>query len=120
MEIQTVSTLPENYKDAGKNNCADLHISPNGKFLYGSNRGHDSIAAFKIDERTGKLEFVEHTLSGGKTPRNFTISPDGKFLLAANQNSDSVNVFRIDDKTGKLTATGFSAKVPSPVCLKFV
>ena len=118
-EIQTVSTLPENYKDADKNTCADLHISPNGKFLYGSNRGHDSIAAFKIDEKTGKLEFVEHTLTGGKTPRNFTISPDGKFLIAANQNSDSVNVFRIDEKSGKLAATGFSAKVPSPVCLKF-
>ena len=118
-EIQTVSTLPENYKNADKNTCADLHISPNGKFLYGSNRGHDSLAAFKIDEQTGKLEFVEHTLTGGKTPRNFTISPDGKFLLAANQNSDSVNVFRIDEKTGKLAATGFSAKIPSPVCLKF-
>ena len=119
-EIQTVKSLPENYKGADKNTCADIHISPNGKFVYGSNRGHDSIAAYKIDEKTGKLEFVEHTLTGGKTPRNFVISPDGKFLLAANQNSDSVNVFRIDEKTGKLAATGFSAKVPSPVCLKLI
>ena len=118
-EIQTVKTLPETY--TGTNNtCADLHISPNGKFVYGSNRGHDSIAAYKIDEKTGKLEFIEHTLTGGKTPRNFVISPDGKFLLAANQNSDSVVVFRVDEKTGKLAPTGFTAKVPSPVCLKLV
>ena len=119
-EIQTVTTLPENYKDADKNTCADLHISPNGKFLYGSNRGHDSIAAFKIDEKTGKLEYVEHTSTGGKTPRNFTISPNGKFLLAANQNSDSVVVFRIDEESGKLTPTGFTAKIPSPVCLQLI
>ncbi len=117
-EIQTVSTLPETFK--GVNTCADIHISPNGKFVYGSNRGHDSIAVFKLDEKTGKLEYVEHTLTGGKTPRNFVISPDGKFLLAANQNSDSVVVFRVDEKTGKLTQTGFTAKVPSPVCLKLV
>ena len=118
-EIQTVTTLPANY--TGKNNsCADIHISPNGKFLYGSNRGHDSIVVYKIDEKTGKLEYVEHTSTGGKTPRNFTISPNGKFLLAANQNSDSVVVFRIDENSGKLTATGFTAKVPSPVCLQLI
>ena len=116
-EIQTVKTLPENFKDS--NTCADLHISPNGKFVYGSNRGHDSLVVYKIDEKTGNLEYVEHTLTGGKTPRNFVISPDGKFLLAANQNSDSINVFRIDEKSGKLAPTGFTAKVPSPVCLKF-
>jgi 6-phosphogluconolactonase len=117
-EIQTVKTLPESY--TGKNNtCADIHISPNGKFVYGSNRGHDSIAVFKLDEKTGRLDYVEHTLTGGKTPRNFVISHDGKFLLAANQNSDSINVFRIDEKSGKLSQTGFTAKVPSPVCLKF-
>ena len=117
-EIQTVKTLPETY--TGTNNtCADLHISPNGKFVYGSNRGHDSLVVYKIDEKTGNLEYVEHTLTGGKTPRNFVISPDGKFLLAANQNSDSINVFRTDEKTGKLAPTGFTAKVPSPVCLKF-
>lgn len=118
-EIQTVSTLPADFK--GRNNtCADLHISPNGKFIYVSNRGHDSIAAFKVDEKTGKLEFIEHTSTQGKTPRNFVIEPSGKFLLAANQNSDSVVVFRIDEKTGKLLPTGNTAQIPSPVCLKMI
>ncbi len=117
-EIQTVTTLPESFKKS--NTCADIHISPNGKFLYGSNRGHDSIAVYKIDAESGKLEFVEHTLTGGKTPRNFVISPDGKFLLAANQNSDSVVVFRVDEMSGKLTVTGKTAQVPMPVCLKLV
>ncbi len=117
-EIQTVSTLPANFK--GSNTCADLHVSPNGKFLYGSNRGHDSIASFKIDEKTGKLEFVEHTSTRGKTPRNFVISPDGTFLLAANQNSDSIAVFRIDEKTGKLAPVGNPVSVPTPVCLKLI
>jgi 6-phosphogluconolactonase len=118
-EIQTVTTLPENFKGSN-NSCADIHISPNGKFLYGSNRGHDSIVSYRIDEKNGKLEYLEHTSTGGKTPRNFTISPDGKFLLAANQNSDSVVVFRIDEKSGKLGATGFAAQVPMPVCLKLI
>ena len=117
-EVQTISTLPEDFK--GANTCADLHVSPDGKFLYGSNRGHDSIVSFKIDDKSGKLNFVEHTSTGGKTPRNFAISPDGKFLLAANQNSDSVVVFRVDDMSGKLTATGKTAQVPMPVCLKVI
>ena len=118
-EIQTVTTLPANFNGTN-NSCADIHVSPNGKFLYGSNRGHDSIVVYKIDEKTGKLEYVEHTSTGGKTPRNFTISPNGKFLLAANQNSDSVVVFRVDEESGKLTPTGFTAKIPSPVCLQLI
>lgn len=117
-EIQTVPTLPEDFK--GANTCADVHVSPDGKFLYGSNRGHDSIVVYKIDTKNGKLEFVEHTLTGGKTPRNFAIAPNGKFLLAANQNSDSVVVFLIDETNGKLTATGKTAQVPMPVCLKII
>jgi len=117
-EIQTVSTLPANW--SGANTCADIHISPDGKFLYGSNRGHDSIASYKIDGKTGKLAFVEHTSTGGKTPRNFAIEPNGKFLLAANQNSDLIVVFRIDEKTGKLDATGNTAQIPTPVCLKLI
>ena len=117
-EIQTVAALPADFKDA--NTCADLHISPNGKFLYGSNRGHDSLVIYKIDEKSGKLEYVEHASTQGKTPRNFVISPDGKFLLAANQNSDSVAVFRIDEQSGKLAPTGNTAQVPSPVCLKLI
>ena len=117
-EIQSVPTLPESFK--GSNTCADLHVSPNGKFLYGTNRGHDSLVVYKIDEKTGKLEYVEHTLTGGKTPRNFTIAPNGKFLLAANQNSDSIIVFKIDEKSGKLTKTENKATVSMPVCLKLI
>lgn len=117
-EIQTVSTLPANF--SGANTCADIHISPNGKYLYGSNRGHDSIASFKIDENTGKLEFIEHVSTGGKTPRNFAIDPTGRFLLAANQNSDSIVVFRIDEKSGKLTQAGSAVQAPTPVCLKLI
>lgn len=117
-EIQNVPTVPESFK--GANTCADLHVSPNGKFLYGTNRGHDSLVVYKIDEKTGKLEYVEHTLTGGKTPRNFTIAPNGKFLLAANQNSDSISVFRIDEKSGKLTKTENKATVSMPVCLQLI
>jgi len=117
-ELQTISTLPESY--SGTNTCADIRISPNGKFLYGTNRGHDSLAVYKIDEQSGKLNFVEHAPTGGKTPRNFTIAPNGRFLLAANQNSDSIIVFKIDAKTGKLKQTENGASVSMPVCLKLI
>lgn len=118
-EIQTVPTLPTGISGVS-NSCADIHISPNGKFLYGSNRGHNSIVSFKIDESSGKLEYIEHTSTQGKKPRNFAIDPTGKFLLVANQESDSIVVFRIDEKTGKLQPTGNTAQVPVPVCLKFM
>jgi len=118
-EIQTVPTLPADASTAGAT-CADIHVTPNGKFLYGTNRGHNSLVSYKIDEKTGKLEYLEHVSTGGKKPRNFTISPDGKFLLAANQDSDNIVVFRIDEKTGKLQSTGNTATVPVPVCLKFI
>ncbi len=117
-EIQIVPTLPADF--SGANTCADIHVAPNGKFLYGSNRGHDSIVSYRIDEKTGKLEYVEHTSTGGKTPRNFAIDPGGQFLLAANQNSDLIVVFRIDEESGKLEPTGKTAQVPSPVCLKLI
>ncbi|HEX9961809.1 MAG TPA: lactonase family protein, partial [Pyrinomonadaceae bacterium] len=117
-EIQTVSTLPATFFRA--NSCADIHASPDGRFLYGSNRGHDSIAAYKIDEKTGRLDFIEHASTLGRTPRNFAIDPTGRFLLAANQNSDSIVTFRLDEKTGKLLPTGNKAVVPSPVCLKLI
>ncbi|HEX8738200.1 MAG TPA: lactonase family protein [Pyrinomonadaceae bacterium] len=117
-EIQSVPTLPAGF--SGANTCADIHVSPNGSFLYGSNRGHDSIVSYRIDEKTGRLEYVEHVSTGGKTPRNFAIVPNGRFLLAANQNSDSIVTFRIDEKTGKLTPTGNKATIPSPVCLKII
>jgi 6-phosphogluconolactonase len=117
-EIQTVSTIPARF--SGANSCADIHVSPDGKFLYGSNRGHDTIVAYKIDEKTGRLDFIEHAWTQGRTPRNFAIDPTGRFLLAANQNSDSIVTFRIDEKTGKLQPTGNRATVPSPVCLKLI
>jgi 6-phosphogluconolactonase len=117
-EIQTISTLPLDWK--GENTCAELCISPNGVFLYGSNRGHDSIVSYKIDEGSGKLELIEHVATQGKTPRNFTIDPTGKFLLVANQKSDSVVTFLIDRKSGKLRPTGKSASIPAPVCLRLL
>lgn len=116
--VQTVPTLPAGF--SGFNTCADVHISPSGKFLYGSNRGHDSIVVFAIDERTGKLRYVQHEPTGGKTPRNFAIDPTGAYLLAANQDSDTIHTFRIDPREGRLTATGLVAAVPAPVCLKLI
>ncbi|MCU1267809.1 MAG: 6-phosphogluconolactonase [Acidobacteria bacterium] len=116
-EVQTIVTLPKEFK--GENTSADIHVSLDGRFLYCSNRGHDSIAAFKIDPRSGKLTFIAHEPTGGQTPRNFAIDPTGTFLLAANQKSDNIVTFRLDPKTGRLRATGHVVKVPSPVCLKF-
>ncbi len=117
-ESQTVSTLPADFK--GTSYCADVHVHPSGKFVYGSNRGHDSIVAFAIDQATGKLTLIGHESTGGKWPRNFGIDPTGAFLLAANQNTDNVVAFRIDQTTGKLTATGQATEIPTPVCLKFI
>jgi 6-phosphogluconolactonase len=117
-EVQTVSTLPGDF--SGANSCAELAIAPDGRFLYGSNRGHDSIVVFAIDERTGRLTYVEHQPTQGKTPRHFTIDPTGTFLLAANQNSDTMVVFRINHGNGKLVPTGKATEVPSPVCLLLV
>jgi 6-phosphogluconolactonase len=116
-EVQTVPTLPTDF--TGENTSADIHVSPDGRFLYCSNRGHDSIAAFKINPLNGKLTFTAHESTGGKTPRNFAIDPTGAFLLVANQHSDNIVTFRRDPKTGRLSATGQVAEVPSPVCLKF-
>lgn len=116
-EIQTIATLPSDF--SGADTGADIHVSPDGRFLYCSNRGHDSIAAFRIDQRNGKLTLIAHEPSGGKTPRNFAIDPTGTFLLVANQNSNNMVSFRLDPKTGRLSPTGHVAEVPSPVCLKF-
>jgi 6-phosphogluconolactonase len=99
---------------------AEVQVHPSGKFLFGSNRGHDSIVVYAIDENTGKLAYVENQSTQGKTPRNFGIDPTGAFLLAANQNSDSIVVFRIDSKAGRLNPTGQTVEVPAPVCVKFV
>ncbi len=116
-EVQTVPTLPEDFD--GESTTADIHVHPSGKFLYGSNRGHDSIAIFEVDEATGKLTPIGHESTQGKSPRNFGLDPTGTFLLAANQNSDTIVSFRIDTATGKLTPTGHVTNVPSPVCVKF-
>jgi 6-phosphogluconolactonase len=116
-EVQTIATLPEGINVA--NTSADIHVSPDGRFVYCSNRGHDSIAAFAINPANGRLTLIAHEPTGGKTPRNFAIDPTGNFLLAANQNSNNIVTFRRDRKTGRLTATGHMVEAPSPVCLKF-
>jgi 6-phosphogluconolactonase len=116
--IQTISTLPKDY--AGENTTAEVQVHPSGKFLYGSNRGHDSIALFEVDRKTGRLAPLGHQPTAGHTPRNFGIDPDGRYLLAANQDSDSVQVFRIDEQTGRLSKTDHQVEIPAPVCVKFV
>jgi 6-phosphogluconolactonase len=118
MLIDTVSTLPGDFTETSF--CADVHVSPSGKFLYGSNRGHNSIVVFSIDQNTGKLTLVEHTSTEGNWPRNFTIDPSGGFLLVANQRSNNVVVFSIDPGTGRLKPTGVNEAIPSPVCLRFL
>lgn len=112
-EIQTVSALPAGY--AGANSSADIHVSADGRFVYGSNRGHDSIGVFAVDQRTGRLTLVEHVSTQGKTPRNFTLF--GDLLLVANQNSDSIVSFHRNRRSGRLRPTGFTASAPAPVCL---
>ena len=97
-QIHTVSTLPGDFD--GDTTCADVHVSPDGRFLYGSNRGHDSIARFSVDQGTGRLTATGHTPTQGETPRNFGIDPTGEFLLAANQDSDTIVTFRIDPDSG--------------------
>ena len=115
--IQTVTTLPADYTGKG-NSTAEVQVSPDGRLLFGSNRGHDSIAIFRIDENTGRLTSQGHQATGGSTPRNFGVDPTGRFLLAANQNSGTVVVFRIG-KEG-LSRTGSMLEVPRPVCVKFL
>jgi 6-phosphogluconolactonase len=117
-EIQTVPTLPTNF--SGTNYCADVHVHPSGKFLYGSNRGHDSIVVYSIDTITGKLTFTEHQSTQGKWPRNFAVDPTGQFLLVANQNTNNILTFRIEPQTGKLVPTEFRLEIPLPVCLKLI
>jgi 6-phosphogluconolactonase len=116
--LHTVSTLPANF--SGKNSTAEIHVHPNGKFLYVSNRGDDSITVFAIDPAHGTLATVDQVSTQGKTPRNFEIDPTGTRLFVANQDSGKVIVFRIDAKTGKLAPTGQVLQVPAPVSLKFV
>jgi 6-phosphogluconolactonase len=116
--LQTLSALPKDFK--GENDDAEVQIHPSGKFLYTSNRGHNSIAIFAIDPAKGTLTPVDYVSTQGEIPRSFEIDPTGRFLLAQNQKSDSIVIFRIDQKTGRLTPTGQKLDVGSPVCLKFV
>ena len=116
-ELHTITTLPADF--TGTNSTAEVQVHPSGKFLYGSNRGHDSLAIFAIDAKTGRLTPVGHQPTGGEIPRNFGIDPTGQYILAANQKSDNVVVFRVDPATGRLTPTGRRITVPTPICVKF-
>ncbi len=116
--IQSITTLPKDF--SGRNDDAEIEIHPSGKFLYASNRGHDSIVVYAVDVAKGTLTEVEDDPTLGKEPRSFEIDPTGKYLLAENQKSDNIVVFRIDEKTGHLTATGQVINVPSPICVKFL
>lgn len=118
--LQTIATLPEGVAVGRGMSTAEVQVHPSGRFVYGSNRGHDSITVFALDEKTGRLTFVQNESTQGNTPRNFGIDPTGRYLLAANQRTDSVVVFRIDEATGRLTPTGARITVGSPVCVKFV
>ncbi len=114
---QTISTLPPGF--SGKTNTADLKISPNGKFLYGTNRGHDSIAIYKIAD-DGRLQLVSIDPSLGKGPQNLLITPDGRWLLCANMPGNSLVVFAIDSKTGALTPIGKPLSIPMPSCIRWL
>jgi 6-phosphogluconolactonase len=116
--LQTLSALPKEF--TGKSWTAEVQVHPSGKFLYGSNRGHNSIAVFAIDQETGELTPVGHATHQIKTPRNFGMDPTGTYLIVANQDSNTLVVFRINSKTGELTPTGTVVEVPMPVCVKFL
>jgi 6-phosphogluconolactonase len=116
--LQKISTLPKDFK--GTSTCAEVQVHPSGRFLYGSNRGHDSIAVFAVDAKTGELRSLGYTPTQGKNPRNFAIDPSGTFLLAANQDGNSIVSFRINQATGELTPTGQVCQVSMPVCVKMV
>lgn len=115
--LQTISTLPENYQETSF--CADIHLTPDGNFLYGSNRGHDSVAGFAVDKKTGLLKTIGIAKGNGEFPRNFAIAPNGKYLYLANQNTSNITTFRINPTTGELTSTGVDYEIPTPVCIEF-
>lgn len=117
-ELQVVSTLPADY--TGPNDCADVHLSENGRFLYGSNRGHDSLAIFEVDQETGRLTPVGHQSTMGRKPRSFALDPSGRRLVVANQDSDSLVVFDVDEGSGMLSDTGKRIEIGTPLCIKFV
>ena len=115
--LDVVQTLPAGYRE--ESHCADLQITRDGRFLYGSNCGHDSIAIYAVDQSTGQLMLIGHQSTLGETPRNFAIDPSGRYLIVANQNSDSLIVFRLDDRTGMLADIGKRVEIGTPMCVKF-
>jgi len=116
--VQTISTLPTGNVVAST--TAEIAVHPGDRFVYGSNRGHDSIAVFERDRKSGTLSLIEIIPTGGKTPRHFTLSPDGAWLIAANQESDTLTVFAVSPQSGKLTRTSHQISIPRPVCVRFV
>lgn len=116
--IEIVSSIPTEH--TAYNDAADLHLSEDGRFLYSSNRGHNSIAAYEIDKQTGQLTAIQHISSGGELPRNFVIAPGSQYIIAANQKTNSLNVFVRDTASGQLTATAHQLSIPTPVCIKFM
>jgi 6-phosphogluconolactonase len=116
-EGQTVSTLPDGY--TGQNSGAEIAVHPSGRFVYTSNRGHNSIAIFRVDQASGALTFVRAQETGGSTPRNFALDPSGRLLLAANQNSGTIVTFAVDEASGDLKPAGVTIEAPSPVCVVF-
>jgi 6-phosphogluconolactonase len=117
-EIESVSTLPEGFH--GANTCAEVQVDSSGRYLYASNRGHDSIAVFALDPGTGKATVKQHQATQDKTPRHFSLDPSGRWLLAENQDSDNVVVFAVDSQSGQLSPTGDSQSVGAPVCAVFL
>ncbi len=116
--FETVSTLPKDFH--GTSTCAEVLMHPSGKFVYATNRGHDSVAVFSVDARIGRLSLIQHVATQGKTPRNCEFDPTGKWLLVSNHDGNNAVVFRIDPKTGRLTQTGEPVAVPSPFCERFL
>jgi 6-phosphogluconolactonase len=117
-EVRTISTRAPGGKPG--NSTAEILVHPSGKFVYGSNRGDDTLVIYSVEPASGTLNLVGHQSTGGKTPRSFGIDPNGRFLIAANQNSNTLVVFRIDPETGLLKQVGEPVGVPAPVCVKFV
>src|SRR5262249_32779690 len=115
--VQTIPTIPADH--TGQNSPADVHVHPNGRFVYSSNRGHNSLAIFRIDESSGRMTLVEIVSTQGATPRGFNFDPSGRYIFAANQGTGNIVTFAVDADRGTLTPTGAKVDVPRPVCVQF-
>jgi 6-phosphogluconolactonase len=116
-DIQTIPTLPDDFKEPST--TAEIEVHPNGKFVYGSNRGHDSIVVYQRDPNTGKLTLLQHAPCGGKTPRHFAIDPSGKWLLCGHQNSNTLSILSLNPETGMLSEPKSTIETPAPICILF-